>query len=148
VPERRFNRETNRWVVTFVLPPEATIGPVWLCGEFNGWSTTALPMARTGDGRHSAEVELEPGRSYRFRYYLGEDRWENDWAADAYVPNEFGGADSVVELPTERPQGQRPGGPTVVPDRAPTDLSHPRAAVEGAAQGAADGSAGREVPAA
>jgi 1,4-alpha-glucan branching enzyme len=86
-------------VVTFALPPEATIGPVWLCGEFNDWSTSSLPMLAGDDGRHVTEVELEPGRSYRFRYYLGESRWENDWAADSYVPNEFGGADSVVELP-------------------------------------------------
>ena len=39
-----------------------------------------------------------PGRSYRFRYYLGGGRWENDWDADSYVDNEFGGADSVVTL--------------------------------------------------
>jgi hypothetical protein len=25
-------------------------------------------------------------------------RWDNDWAADAYLPNSFGGDDSVVDL--------------------------------------------------
>jgi len=43
-------------------------------------------------------LALEPGRSYRFRYYLGNERWENDWNADSYVENEFGGADSVLDL--------------------------------------------------
>ena len=47
-----------------------------------------------------AEIEVASGRSYRFRYYLGEGRWENDWAADAYVDNEHGGSDSVVVVPS------------------------------------------------
>ena len=41
---------------------------------------------------------LEPG-SYRFRYYLGDGEWENDWSADDYVDNDHGGADSVVHVP-------------------------------------------------
>jgi len=41
-------------------------------------------------------VVLEPGRHYRFRYLLDGARWENDWVADAYVANEYGGDDSVV----------------------------------------------------
>jgi hypothetical protein len=26
------------------------------------------------------------------------ERWENDWEADAYTPNEYGKDDSVVEV--------------------------------------------------
>ena len=44
----------------------------------------------------TAVVELEPGRTYRYRYLLDGCRWENDWAADAYVPNDFGAEDSLV----------------------------------------------------
>jgi hypothetical protein len=99
VPERTFDIRSGHWKVVFTLPPEATPGPVWLCGEFNEWSRAANPMDRRDDGSHVAVLGLAADRSYRFRYYLGEDRWENDWAADAYVPNEFGGADSVLELP-------------------------------------------------
>jgi hypothetical protein len=43
-------------------------------------------------------VDLEAGRAYRFRYLLDGERWDNDWAADAYIPNSFGGDDSVVDL--------------------------------------------------
>ena len=32
------------------------------------------------------------------RYLLDGQRWDNDWAADAYVRNDFGGDDSVVDL--------------------------------------------------
>jgi hypothetical protein len=55
-------------------------------------------MRRDADGGFSLTIELEPGRAYRFRYLLDGDRWENDWAADAYVPNEFGADDSLVDL--------------------------------------------------
>ena len=37
-------------------------------------------------------------RRVRLSYYLGDERWENDWNADSYVDNEFGGADSVLNL--------------------------------------------------
>ena len=43
-------------------------------------------------------VGLEAGRAYRFRYLLDGHRWDNDWAADAYEPNDFGAGDSVVDL--------------------------------------------------
>ena len=43
-------------------------------------------------------VSLDAGRAYRFRYLLDGQRWDNDWAADAYQPNDFGGDDSVVDL--------------------------------------------------
>ena len=44
-------------------------------------------------------VTLAPG-TYRFRYLLDGQRWENDWAADDYVDNTYGGQDSVVDIPT------------------------------------------------
>ena len=82
--------------VTFDLPAEAGTTEAHLCGEFNDWSPTATPMTRRKDGTFRVTVTLAPGRSYRFRYLLDGTRWENDWAADAYVPNEYGGDDSVV----------------------------------------------------
>lgn len=82
--------------VTFDLTAGAGVEDVHLCGEFNDWSPTATPMTRRKDGTFRVTVALEPGRSYRFRYLLDGDRWENDWAADDYVPNEHGGDDSVV----------------------------------------------------
>ena len=70
---------------------------IHIVGEFNSWSRTATPMRREGDG-FAAEVILGAGRAYRFRYLLDGERWQNDWAADGYVPNEFGGDDSVLDL--------------------------------------------------
>lgn len=82
--------------VTFELSVEAGAEEAQLCGEFNDWSPTATPMTRGDDGSFRVAVVLESGRRYRFRYLLDGARWENDWAADAYLPNEYGGDDSVV----------------------------------------------------
>jgi 1,4-alpha-glucan branching enzyme len=82
--------------VVFELPADAATSTVHLCGEFNEWSTTATPMAREDDGVWRTTLDLEPGRAYRFRYILDDERWENDWAADAYVENPYGSDDSVV----------------------------------------------------
>lgn len=69
---------------------------VMLVGEFNEWSTDATPMQRVGDTEEFvAELQLEPGRSYRYKLFLDGERWENDPNADDYVPNEYGGHDSV-----------------------------------------------------
>jgi len=82
---------------TFRLPRIDGAERAHVVGEFNDWSTTANPMRRDDDG-FTTEIKLEPGRTYRFRYLLDDERWENDWNADAYVPNEFGGEDSVIDL--------------------------------------------------
>ena len=84
--------------VTFELPAEAGAGAVALCGDFNEWSESGTPMTKRKDGRFSATVTLDTGRRYRFRYLVDGERWENDWDADGYVRNDFGGDDSVVEV--------------------------------------------------
>ena len=104
MPTTTFDAATGQCRVVFRLPPEAGASQAWLAGDFNDWSTDALPLEPQDDGSLAVEIELEPGRSYRFRYYLGGSRWDNDWEADAYVENEFGGADSVVYTP-EVPDG-------------------------------------------
>lgn len=94
-------------IVTLRIPPEAAAETAAVAGDFNDWSTSTHEMTRDDDG-FSIDLRLEAGRRYRFRYYLDGRRWENDWAADAYVANEFGGDDSVIDL-TEL-DGHRNGG--------------------------------------
>lgn len=83
-------------LVTFELSSDVAFDSVFVCGDFNGW-THSHPLEFEGDAFRTT-LRLEPGRAYRFRYFFDGGRWENDWAADAYVPNEFGGEDSVVDL--------------------------------------------------
>ena len=84
--------------VTFTVDPQVGAQTAALCGEWNDWSAGADVMRRDAEGGFSLTVDLDAGRAYRFRYLLDDQRWENDWAADAYLPNSFGGDDSVVDL--------------------------------------------------
>lgn len=84
--------------VTFKLPAEVNAETATLCGEFNDWDVGANPMNKLKDGSFSVTVSLDVGRSYRFRYWLDDARWENDWEADSYEPNDFGSDDSIVTV--------------------------------------------------
>jgi hypothetical protein len=86
---------------TFRLQPVVDCHEICLVGEFNDWSPTANPMTFDDDG-YTAEVVIAMGRTYRFRYLIDNERWQNDWAADNYAPNEFGGDDSVLDLTKPR----------------------------------------------
>lgn len=91
--KRRFAKD-NVVKVTFSLPPEAAHDSVRIVGEFNGWEGTT--MERQKDGSWKTTVDLEPGREYEFRYWVDNERWQNDPAADRYVSNPFGADNSVV----------------------------------------------------
>jgi Glycogen recognition site of AMP-activated protein kinase len=82
--------------VRFTLPAEVRAGTVALCGEFNDWSAQDILLERGDDGSWQATVALAPGRSYRYRYLIDGERWENAPNADSYVPNSYGTYDSVI----------------------------------------------------
>jgi hypothetical protein len=82
--------------VVFVLPADVEATSVALCGEFNGWAEGDIYLSRDTEGIWRTIVALEPGRSYRYRFLLDGERWENARDADDYVPNPFGTVDSVV----------------------------------------------------
>ena len=83
--------------VTFTVDPQVGAETAAVCGEWNDWSADVGVMRRDPEGGFSVTVGLDAGRAYRFRYLLDGQRWDNDWAADAYQPND-GGDDSVVDL--------------------------------------------------
>src|SRR5690349_10767702 len=84
--------------VTFEVQPEGKVETAALCGEFNDWNPAMHPMKRRKDGRFSVTLSLTAGQQYRFRYLLDGERWVNDPAADTYMSNPFGSADSVVQV--------------------------------------------------
>jgi len=85
-------------VVTFTLDPRVGAQVAVVYGDWNDWAPDIHVMERDDSGGFSLTVALESGRRYRFRYLLDRERWENDWAADAYEPNAFGEEDSIVDL--------------------------------------------------
>jgi hypothetical protein len=111
--------------VTFTLDPKVGARVAVVCGEWNGWAPDIHVMERDERGGFALTIALEPGRRYRFRYLLDHERWENDWAADAYEPNAFGQDDSIVDLTASG--GGATGGP-VAPTKAPARKAAPRKA--------------------
>lgn len=94
--KKSFSKTGAKCRVTFKLPAEVEAETVHLVGEFNNWDEHANPMKRLKDGSYSASVSLETGHTYRFRYLLDGERWENDWEPDGYQKNEHGTDDSIV----------------------------------------------------
>ncbi len=84
--------------VTFKLPKAAALGArvVSIVGDFNNWSISENKMEKLKNGDFKLTLSLSCNREYQFRYLIDANRWENDWFADKYIPNEHGSDDSVV----------------------------------------------------
>lgn len=83
--------------VTFSMPAAIWADTIHVVGDFNDWNETATPLRLTEVGWY-VTIELASGRSYQYRYLMNSRDWHNDWQADSYVPNEYGGDNSVVTL--------------------------------------------------
>ena len=82
--------------VTFsYTPPGGAAQRVELRGDFNDWRDD-LPLKRQRDGSYRLTVSLPRDGEYAFRYLVDGERWDNDEAADQYVPNPFGTGDNGV----------------------------------------------------
>lgn len=98
-----FPKKGNVCKTTFSLPKQAAASAkkVALLGEFNNWDRmNPFEMKKKKDGSFETTIELEVGKDYQFRYLIDNKVWENDWAADQYVPiSVFGIENSVVIVP-------------------------------------------------
>jgi 1,4-alpha-glucan branching enzyme len=88
----------SKYRVTFKFMPDWDAKKGAVCGEFNNWDSHSDPMIKRKDGSFSATVTIDAGRSYQFRYFFDDERWENDDAADGYVSNVYGTEDSRLDL--------------------------------------------------
>jgi 1,4-alpha-glucan branching enzyme len=104
--------------VIFSMPALEGVTALYLVGSFNDWNETATPLVRGADGGWSAALTLDEGWAYQFRFRDQDGAWHNDWAADSYVPNEFGSENSVVDL-TEAGAGPAPAPAAKKPGRRP-----------------------------
>ncbi len=102
-------REDGKVEVVFRMPPLDGVVELDLRGDFNGWAVKGVPLRLASDGTWVATLVLDSGKSYRFRYYDNQGNWHNDWEADAYVPNDYGSDDSVVDLTTTKARSTQPG---------------------------------------
>ena len=94
--KKSYTKSGNSCRVTFEVPADLGAETVTVVGEFNQWDKEAHPLKKRKGGRFSRTIYLDAGQEYRYRYWVDGERWENDWEADKYLPNEFGSDDSVV----------------------------------------------------
>lgn len=96
--KKQYLKSRDACKVTFRLPrqaaPDATV--VTVVGDFNNWDLTTTQMKKLKSGDFKATLDLDCNQEYKFKYFIDEERWENDWSADKYIANEFGSEDSVV----------------------------------------------------
>ncbi len=74
--------------VTFILAPEIVEGADSgvLLGDFNNWNyDNGISLQKQQDGSLQAIANLEPGKTYQYRYLLNDGRWVNDARANSYV---------------------------------------------------------------
>lgn len=95
---KKYVKNSRSCKVTFRLPKEAAPNArmVTIVGDFNNWKITETKMTKLKSGDFKVTVEMPCNREYSFRYLVDSNNWENDWFADKYIPNQFGGEDSVV----------------------------------------------------
>ena len=98
--KKQYLKKSASCKVTFRLPKEAapTAEMVTVVGDFNDWNLKETQMQKLKSGDFKATLELPCNKEFRFRYLIDADKWENDWAADKYLPNEYGDDDSVVVI--------------------------------------------------
>ena len=92
--KKKFFKTKKEAEVTFEFSRD-DIKSVALAGEFNEWSPLTMKYVKK-DKVFRTRVRLPKDSSFRFKYLLDNETWENDYQADAYVPNQFGTEDSVV----------------------------------------------------
>ncbi len=82
----------------FIMPKQAVgnAQSVNIVGDFNQWDIQATPMKKLKNGSFSVGIDLPAGKEYQYRYLIDGEKWENDWAADKYVPSSFGPDNSVI----------------------------------------------------
>lgn len=81
--------------VKFSIPKDWAKKKVVLVGDFNDWKLDTDQLKEKKDA-WEIELRLKPESTYRFKYYIDDERWENDENADEYVSNNFGTEDSIV----------------------------------------------------
>jgi len=95
------NSKQNAEVEFSYAAPEAN--EVYLAGSFNDWNPTNLSMRRDPQGVWRLRVVLPAARhEYRF---IADGIWNDDPRACAYVPNQFGWCNCVVEVAPTGSQG-------------------------------------------
>lgn len=100
---KKFNKTSKKIKVTFKVLKEAAkdAEKIELLCEVLNWEPKVLEKQKSGDFKIDVEFDSAVTTSqFKYRYSLqdGSVIYENDWEADAYIPNGVDGDNSVVDL--------------------------------------------------
>ena len=82
--------------VAFILNSPGAAS-VYLCGDFNEWSPTGLPMIERIAGRLREKRLMLPPRRYEYKFIV-DGVWTHNPVAGKNIPNVFGTLNSVMEV--------------------------------------------------
>ena len=124
--------------ITFSLPLEALgqATEALLLGDFNNWNPKeATKLTVQPDGTLRADVLLEPGKTYEYRFLLNDGRWINDWKAQRYVYKpELNVENSVITIHEETASPIAvpaiPAATKTIAKKATVKAAKPKAAVK------------------
>ena len=94
--KKRYISESAICKVIFSLPEEMEVQFAYVVGDFNQWQQQAAPMTQFASGEWKAQICMEAGKAYRYRYLVNGTEWITDLEADKYAPNPYGQQDAVV----------------------------------------------------
>jgi 1,4-alpha-glucan branching enzyme len=99
---KKFLKTKPEVQVTFEVTKEAAneAEQVFLLGEFAGWEPIELKKLKSGIFKATLNLPTNEKESYQYRFRLvsadGAESFDNDWDAEAYCTNPFGGENSLV----------------------------------------------------
>ena len=94
--QKTYYKTKDYWKVKFSFIPEAA-ETVAVLGLNHDWEN-AIILKKKKDGSFSGEINLPKDSTHEFKYLVNSTEWVNDEAADAEVPNVYGGTNSVVNV--------------------------------------------------
>ena len=98
--KKQYLQDKSLCKVTFTLEKQAVpdAKTVHVVGEFNNWDKKVTPLKKQKNGSFTVTLTLESGKEYQYRYLIDEEKWENDWQADKYLPSPTAYCDNSVVI--------------------------------------------------
>ena len=90
---KKYFKTKDEYEVTFAYGGDAD--SVALLTAANDW--VPVPMKKNSKGVFTTKLRIPANGQYQFRYLVNDADWANDESADAYVPNEHGSENGVVD---------------------------------------------------
>jgi alpha-amylase/alpha-mannosidase (GH57 family) len=88
-------RSTPEGIVFTFEAPGA--GQVYIAGEFNNWVPTGAAMSQVEEGLWQITLPLRPG-AYQYKFVIDGSTWQEDPESPGYVPDPYGGRNSIVTI--------------------------------------------------